>query len=286
MSTTIQSIVILISLFLGYIIYLCITFLIDKETHHNYYAMHFLKAPILQVLCVLIEIFLYRSQGINVAFFLYSGFASVLLIITYTDFLEETISNIAIGLGLLYALSCQFLIGQLAFALIGGIVGFLISFSIYSFGNHYFTITNVPIEEETNKEVPICIRFAFVPALSIAVLVHALLPKGLGNFLYDIVLFVKSNNLVLIPIVIITMLLLFWIMKQKTFYLAPEAIAEDPSEEESLNVYGSGDVTASIFIGIVLGWQDFIAVFWLATVVFSIVGIILHRKQKGDLKWI
>jgi hypothetical protein len=280
-------IVVIVSFLWGHIASYCTRYLLSTETYQSSYAIRFFTIPILQTICAIVEILIYLHHGISPYFFFYSVFASVLLIITCTDIFEETIDDRAILLGILSTLLFQIYFGQAIFSLLGGAFAFLITFSVYIFGNHYFSISNVQTEEgETNPEdSQTCIRFALVPSLSVAVIVHALLPEGLASFLYGVLLYIQSHALVLIIVVAFAIVLLIWAMHRRTFF--SPLIPEDSKEEDgTITAFGDGDITTSVFLGTVLGMENFVAVFWLGMVVHSIIGITLRIKQRGCLKWI
>lgn len=278
-------VVILISFIWGQILSHCTRYLLSTETQYDPFVIRFFTFPIVVVVCVIMEVLMYRYHGIRPMFFLYSGFGSVLLIITCTDFLEETIDDRAILWGIIYVLIFQIYVGQAIFALMGGTFAFLISFAIFIFGNRYFTLSNVQAEEETNLvESQTCLRFALVPSLSVAMIIHALLPEGLAIFLYGILVYIQNHVLVLISVVVFAALLLIWAMQHRT--ITSSATLEASSEDNTITAFGDGDITTSVFLGVVLGMENFIAVFWLGMVVHSLIGVTLRIKQRGYVKWI
>lgn len=217
-------------------------------------------------------------------FFLYFNFAVILFIITLTDMLYKTVDDRFIIAGTGFTLICQFYLGQIIFSLMGAIAGFLVSLCVFLFGNNYFSISNkVPTEENYSDSSVAGLIFPFVPSLTVSVVVHALLPGGLSDFLLNIVFFIKSHHLVSLIVVIMAVVSLYWAMRHKTIYINHVYSGE---ENKDATAFGDGDITASIFLGSVLGWQDFAAVFWFAMVIHLVIGIIiLLKKQKGKFTW-
>lgn len=279
MDTTLL-LVLLMSLFWGYLLYRCIAYLLKKETYRIDYALHFFKIPIVQFFCALTGSVIYLYHGISPEFFLYSGFASILLIITYTDFIQETIYDCTIIFGVLYTLLFQFYLGDIQFALLGSIAAFLITFTKYLVGNYFFSPSCIDIEaKDDDVKHYSCMRFAFVPSLTIATIINALLPDGLAVLFIDIIIYIQSNNLIRLAVVILSVILIIWTMNSRK-YLSSGFIVFSGSDENSdnLTAFGDGDIATSIFLGTVLGWQNFIAVFWLGIAISGIVGVYLGFK--------
>lgn len=272
--------VLFISLFWGYVLFRCITHLLNKGSYHINYALRFFKIPNVQLVCVLTNSVLYWFHGISPEFFLYSGFASILLIITFTDFIQETIYDCTIIFGVLYTLLFQFYLGNIQFALLGGLVAFLITFTKYLAGNYFFSPSFTEIVEDGDVKHYSCMRFAFVPSLAIATVINALLPDGLANLFIDIIVFIQSNDLIRISVIILSIVLIRRAMKSRK-YLAFGIIRFSESDEniDNFTAFGDGDIVTSIFLGTVLGWQSFIAVFWLGMVVSCVIGIYLGFKM-------
>jgi hypothetical protein len=279
-------IVILTSFMWGQILSHYTRYLLSTETQYNPFVIRFFTLPIVAVVCVIMEVLMYQYHGIRPMFFLYSGFGSVLLTVTCTDFLEETIDDRAILWGIIYVLIFQSYVGQAIFALMGGAFAFLISFAIFIFGNRYFTLSNVQTEEEMNlTDSQTSLRFALVPSLSVAVIIHALLPEGLANFLYGVLVYIQNHVLVLISVVVFATLLLIWAMQHRTI-TSPATMGAYSEEDNTMTAFGDGDITTSVFLGVVLGMENFIAVFWLGMVVHSLIGVTLRIKQRGSVTWI
>lgn len=221
------------------------------------------------LICSITFSLIYLHQGFNIDFVVFSVFAVFIVILLISDLLAEIVDDRIVLAGVLLLFPFLVYMGKTTDAILGAIVGFLVSGAVYFIANVHF---NRGHEHGRKADVGEAgfgqFKLAFVPALAAAVALHALLPEGLPAALIKLFVFLQDFNF---AIAALSGVSLVWLWKKRKTTQSSETFSSD--SESSDQAFGGGDITISVLIGMVVGWQAIIAIFWMGLIIHVLFGL-------------
>lgn len=251
----------------GYCVFYCVKVSTGSEVLPN--AIKWIAG----LICSITFSLIYLYQGFNNDFLVFSIFTVCLVILIITDLIAEIVDDQMVLAGLLLLFPLLVYMEKTMDAILGACMGFLVSGVVYFVANTHFTMSREPGRKAGDDEPSFAqFKLAFVPSLAAAVAFHALLPEGLPATLVKLFVFLQGYDF---AIAVFSGVSLVWLWtKRRVTQSSYEALRGD--SESSEQAFGGGDITISILIGMVLGWQAIIAVFWLGLILHVLFGLVVY----------
>jgi prepilin signal peptidase PulO-like enzyme (type II secretory pathway) len=210
--------------------------------------------------------------------YLFNIFLAILLLkLSYDDLKERLVDDRLIILGCIFTLCYQAYIGQILDSILGALTGLIVAGAIFIFGNSVFTLAEAKDNTAENKINDV--TFPLVPSLTLATFTHFLVPDGLSTLLLQAMSYIQNNELLSDLGIIISLAAIFWVSKNRTV-----EVCDSTEDIESTGSFGDGDITICILLGAVLGWVEFIAVFWVAQILQLIICSVRLGCKKFKLR--
>lgn len=210
------------------------------------------------MLCILYSLYFGVMMESTFEYFLITTFYCAFVILMFSDAIEMIVDDRFVIIGWLLVTILQFISGTLLFSLLGSLAGLLVSGVFFLLGKQVAT----PVPSDVKQSL-YTVALPFIPSLFIAVTIHFVIPNGLLPVFYTLMSIFRENIFLQFTLGITWLCLVLWRLEHNRH----QARTEEDEKSESMPGFGDGDITGSIFLGAMLGWQGLLLVFGTALVI-------------------